>query len=366
MAIAPRYLETLSRLLFHNYDADFQRPAISDSAASDLAYMSGLNAQERADFLEAANKHHVLVRALQVLEQAAGEAGNQAIVEWCRTSLACERRRIDHAVTFLANICSTLQANGCEVVVIKSLDHWPDLGSDLDLYTTADAEAVASVMARELHAKQEPRSWGDRLANKWNFQIPGLPELVEIHVRYLGQTGEHAALGRRVLQRSQERTLGGHSFRVAAPEERILISTLQRIYRHFYFRLCDMCDIAALLKRKEVSFPDLQQSADLAGIWPGVATFLCLVREYVSRFGTRLALPSILLRSAYLTDMSVHLRGDFLRVPMLPATGLYSSQLFAAGRNRDLRALFRLPLLPPLALTALLAYRVTGSDKGIW
>ena len=35
-------------------------------------------------------------------------------------------------------------------VVIKSLDHWPDLGSDLDLYTDADAAKVVEVMSRML------------------------------------------------------------------------------------------------------------------------------------------------------------------------------------------------------------------------
>jgi len=55
-----------------------------------------------------------------------------------------------------------------------------------------------------------------------------------------------------------------------------------------------------------------------------------------------------------------------LRVPMRPAAALYGSQLFGAGRHRDVRAIARLPLLPPLAISALLAYRFTGSDKGIW
>jgi len=28
--------------------------------------------------------------------------------------------------------------------------------------------------------------------------------------------------------------------------------------------------------------------------------------------------------------------------------------------------MFRLPLLPPLAISALVAYRLTGNDKGVW
>jgi len=51
---------------------------------------------------------------------------------------------------------------------------------------------------------------------------------------------------------------------------------------------------------------------------------------------------------------------------MRPAAGLYGAQLLNASLHRDLRAISRLPLLPPLAVSALVAYRLTGSDKGVW
>jgi hypothetical protein len=34
-------------------------------------------------------------------------------------------------------ICYEFYAQSCEITVIKSLDHWPDFGSDLDLHTNA-------------------------------------------------------------------------------------------------------------------------------------------------------------------------------------------------------------------------------------
>ena len=70
--------------------------------------------------------------------------------------------------------------------------------------------------------------------------------------------------------------------------------------------------------------------------------------------------------AAYSPELRVQFRDNFLRVPMRPAAGLYGSQLLNASRHGDLRAISRLPLLPPLAVSALLAYRLTGSDKGVW
>lgn len=362
-----KHLATLARLMFQGYAGDFAHSAPNpEPIYPDLAYVSSLNESERAAFLKTADMHHVLVRSLLVLQKAAARQGYSPFSKWCADALNTEQARVRNALELLEPICNALQAAGCAVVVIKSLDHLPDLGSDLDLYTGGDEQTVIRIMREQFHASLEPRSWGDRLANKWNFAIPRLPELVEIHVRYLGQTGEHSAITKRLLARSHTRQVNGHNFPSAAPEERIVISTLQRMYRHFYFRLCDMADSASLLRSNALDFVELRRSAELGGIWPGVATYLVLVAEFASRFGVSIELPATIISSAYSRDTRVFLRGNFLRVPMRPAAELYGSQLFQAGTRGDMRAVLRLPLLPPLALTALLAYRVTGSDKGIW
>jgi hypothetical protein len=137
------------------------------------------------------------------------------------------------------------------------------------------------------------------------------------------------------------------------------------MYRHFYFRLCDIVDTTGLLARRLVDFDELKRGADLGGIWPGVRTFIQIVKSYAEKFGSRFALPSSIASQSG-DSCELELRGDFLRLPMTAAAGLYGWQLVSAGRHRDLRAVSRLGLLPPLAVSALVAYRLTGSDKGVW
>ncbi len=365
------HMETLSRLLvpIHCLKAEGDGGWSEASEQLQLAfrYTRGLGAAELGDFLELANTHHVIVRALEAMQSTGLALGNENdVAERCEIALATERSRIERAVGFLNSICKGLQARGCEVAVIKSLDHWPDLGSDLDLYTTADPEKIERSMREEFNGEPVERSWGDRLANKWNFSIPGLPELVEIHVQYLGQTGEHAELARRVIERGVTKSVGGYEFRVPAPEERIVISTLQRVYRHFYYRLCDMVDTACLLQKGAVDLVELKRAADSAGIWPGVATYLCLVENYVESYGGMVTLPDEVTRAAYAPDSMVYFKHGYLRVSKKTAVGLYSLQLLQAGMHRNVRALLRLPLLPPLAISALVAHSITGNDKGIW
>jgi len=353
--------------VIQGYSGDYSAPrAHLDHLHPELEEVASLPDDQLAELLELADTHHVTVRALRVLQQLAGQEQQERVQEWCSAAIENEEARIGKAVEWLYAIVDALQMSGCPASVIKSLDHWPDLGSDLDLYTSGAPDQVVRVMQEKLHAKLEPRSWGDRLANKWNFEVPGLKELVEIHVRYLGQTGEQKQLAERVLRRSVLKTVSGRAFPIAGPEERILISTLQRMYRHFYFRLCDMADMAVLLQSGAVDFSELRRGAELGGIWPGVASFLVIVSRYVQQYGGQVSLPRKVVESAYSPDLAVQFRTKFLRVPMLPAAGLYGSQLLNASLHRDFRAMSRLPLLPPLAVSALVAFRLTGSDKGVW
>ena len=361
-------MDTLARLMVRAYCESNREtlPEDLEHLKRDLGYVGGLNSKQAADFLELANANHVVVRALTILQNAAVALNETRIADWCEDSLAPERARIKHGVDMLHLICNALESRGCKVAVIKSLDHWPDLGSDLDLYTTANEHRVEEVMRSEFGAHPVDRSWGDRLANKWNYSVPDLPELVEIHVQFLGQTGEHAEMAKRVVDRRMRKTVGGHDFHVPAPEERIVISTLQRVYRHFYFRLCDMIDVAVLMQAEPIDFAELRRGADVAGIWPGVATFLSLIQTYVRSYGGELSLPEEVASSAHSPGEKVRFQKSFLRVSKLTGASLFGAQLAQAGKHRDVRALLRLPLLPPLAVSALVAHSFTGNDKGIW
>jgi len=372
-----RHMEVLSRLVIRGHDQNNSGAATRgefEKLRRELRYVARLSEEEFASLTALAGTHHVIVRALNVVRSAAAwepasvlpAAVREDNAVRCERVLADERARIDRAVSYLHLVCDALEARGCQVAVIKSLDHWPDLGSDLDLYTTADEQSVERAMRESFGAQRVARSWGDRLANKWNYSVPGLPELVEVHVQYLGQTGEHADLARRVIQRRIHKSVGGYYFQVAAPEERIVISALQRVYRHFYFRLCDMIDTAALLQKGAVDFAELKRAANSAGIWEGVATYLCLIQNYVQSYGGTVLLPEDVIQSAVSPESTVQFKSGYLRVSKATGARLYSSQLLAAGKHGDVRALLRLPLLPPLAISALVAHSLTGNDKGIW
>lgn len=342
---------------------------LSPTASEDcLQMVRTLCPDGRAQLLDLANSHHVVIRGMEAIRQDALGRGDETLLAWTDAALNQERDRIANALAHLEAVCTELEAAGCPTTVIKSLDHWPDIGNDLDLYTTGTEKQVAAIMKSKLAAKVEPQSWGDRVAQKWNFSIPGLAEPVEIHVQRLGQMGEHTSLARRFVTRRVQKTVAGKTFFVPAPEERIIVATLQRMYRHFYFRVCDLINTTSLVDSGEVDFNELKKATEPAGIWRGVATYLTIVSDFAQKYrGRGLDLPAIVTKAAICGGDKVQPRQRFLRVPIMPhGAALYSEQVTRAAFNGDVPATFRLSMLPYLASAAAISYKITGSDKGVW
>src|SRR5258708_806744 len=222
----------------------FLKLTLRPASASDLFPMlSSLTPQQRQDFVELADSNHVVIRAFEVLNRVAGNRGNNDIQAWAVETLTKERGRISNALNWLEQVCNALEEEGCPTVVMKTLDHWPDLGNDLDLVSTGPKAKIVNVFTKRFGGKIEARSWGDRLACKWNFSIPGLPESIETHVGRLGQTGEHIGLAKRCIDRRVTVRGNGNQFWVPAPDERIFSATVPRMDVPFFF--CVWCLLAA-------------------------------------------------------------------------------------------------------------------------
>ncbi len=369
------HLEILSQLLLCSKASPVQRDLGSDGGELVFDYegqtldaIYGLSIEDLEEIRALANSNHVLVRSFEPLRNALTGVGRSREARFVAEVLENENARIRNALSFLHKICAALEECGCPVTVIKSLDHWPDLGSDLDLYTGVDAHRIIELLKSRFGASLADRSWGDRLANKWNFIVPGLPELIELHAGRLGQMGEQTAVTVSLAARSRWAEIGGYTFRIAASEDRFVISTLQRMYRHFYIRLCDIVDNAALIESRALNFDYLYTIGVRAGLWEGIASYLVLISQYVKAYrASGLHLPSRVTQSARMGIAEIAFRSQFLRIPIVPhSVSLYASELKNLLLRGELRNSFRLGLMPGLATAAVVEQKLTGTDKGIW
>src|SRR5437870_11588229 len=143
-------------------------------AAEVISYFAGLDSHGRNQVLALTDSHHVVLRALQPLGQAATRAGLAEIAQFAQGAINKERGGIVNALKFLEVICREFECAGCPGAVIKSLDHGPDFGNDLDLYTPADRLHVTELRTRRSHACPLLRTVGDRLAVISRCRVPGL------------------------------------------------------------------------------------------------------------------------------------------------------------------------------------------------
>ncbi len=336
--------------------------------ASELGYVEGLSQQQLQEFLKQAEMQRVLRRTLAVLHDNLARVPKGPVSDLLDRNISAERHRVERALTYLRRIIDRFEEHGRAIMVMKTLDHWPDTGSDLDLLAMASDDEVCAIFENDLNATKQPQSWGDRLAHKFNFQIPDLQELVEVHVGCLGQTGEQHALATGAISRRIEQPYGEYRLPVPAPEDRIVIATLQRMYRHYYIRLTDIVNIFGLLADGQVDFDKLKAIADVGSVWPGVATLLTIVCQHGLRYGgPEIELPGIVIQAARFNAQHTYLDRKFVRVPILPeAVDLFLQQMAGIGRKHNFRAMMRLSLLPVLATAAFVSFRVTGDDKGVW
>lgn len=333
-----------------------------------IARLQRMSKPEWSEFLHFAEVQRVYLRTLRLLEKWAAVGAFASPFDDLHDLEQREHRKVEDALATLNSVVRALELTGHTPLVIKTLDHWPDIGSDLDLFIGASENDTVRAMRSELQAEPQEQSWGDRLAHKWNFQIPGQERLVEIHVGCLGQTGEQDELPALLEESSVVRDVGPFHFRVPSPEEQVTLATLQRMYRHFYIRFTDLLNLTALVRAGRLDFTKLRASTERWAIWPGVATLLKITSDYNARVGDgALYLPDYVLSAARFGAEKTYVGKQFLRVPMLPqGSQLFLQQLIGTGAARRFRAAARLSLLPALAIAAFVNLKFTGDDKGIW
>ena len=333
-----------------------------------LQALQRMSAEEWKQLLQFAGLQRARLRTLLALEHWNQSGVIRSDAQRFGDLRGAEERKNLLAMSTLQMVVAALELTGHSPIVIKTLDHWPDIGSDLDLFVSANEADTIRIMQGELNAEVEKQSWGDRLAHKWNFRVPGLEQLVEVHVGRLGQTGEHCVLSTHLERTSAIRETGPYQFRVPAPEEQVILATLQRMYRHFYIRLTDVLNLSSLVRESRLDFARLRQAAIRFAIWPGVATLLRIASDYNEHAGFgALPLPGFVFDEACFGANVLYMGEQFLRVPMMPqGAQLFLRQFVGTGTNLDFQALARLSLFPLLAGAAFLNLRLTGNDKGIW
>ena len=199
------------------------------------------------------------------------------------TALTKDRQRVQRGMELIAQVTEMFE--GCDIpfMVIKTLDHYPDQGHDIDLFVDEDLTKIDRLMFENFAATAAGRSLCDNLAGKKNYRIRDLT--LEVHSGTLGQVGEHKRLASVIFELRKPACVGGVNTFVPAPEGRLILSILQRIYRHFNFRIGDLINIANLLEDPTIDWDKISEICRLGGIEFGAKQGVAMVSDLLGRLG---------------------------------------------------------------------------------
>lgn len=157
-----------------------------------------------------------------------------------------ERERVASAMTMLARIAEALKAERVTIVFIKSFQHYPDMGSDIDLLVDDGTMRTDRVIAQAMGARPRRGTPASTFAGKRTYEVPGFAAPIDIHHGRLGLLGEHRALARRIFARPRRVTMAGLELAMPAPEEQLLLQVVDRVYARRHIRASDIIGVKRL------------------------------------------------------------------------------------------------------------------------
>jgi len=245
-----------------------------------------------------------------------------------------------------------------DFMFIKTLDNFPDLGLDVDLLAREDGRRVARAFQQNgfVHKGQ---TLAERIADKMSFYF-GDYCAAEVHCGRLGEFGEHRELAHHILDNKVSVELEGVGAWVPRRSSSIIVMVLQRLYRHFNLRACDVLNATRWIRSGHVNLEEVYTDAGRFGMLPGVRWFLRFLNEVQVAYGADKVVPTEPLTDV-LYCKSLLLR--FSRVRFVPS--MYGRKLAWSLRGRHLDAARRELLVLPLAPAAFFSHYIL-KRKALW
>jgi len=304
---------------------------------------------------------------------------NRITVRWITKNYACfnspfkdkfesilnqEKKRLKKAIEIIGKVTEEFEGNGLSIMVIKTLDNYPDLGHDIDFYTNAPVEEIDHIFIDKFKAKLISPTLSDKIARKRNYKIGDYPTL-EIHCSRLGQVGEENNLAKDLVLNREEITIDGVTTYVPKIEFRILLTVLQRMYRHFNIRICDIYNTLTFAKNENIDWDWLKKLSLKYGVWNGVKLYMNYVQKVAEYYDIELSTIKKVFKNnnwpRYIED-----RNMLFRFPLI-STGvyLYFTKVVANFRRLNFYNVVRTSLVIPLSLAHYFYVKLIGKSR-VW
>ncbi len=300
-------------------------------------------------FLQLAHGNAIFVRVAE-----ACAALQVSVPDRFAAAVARERRRVAATLAVVRTVSEACRRRGIGFVFPKALQHYPDMGTDVDLVVLSssadrDHELLAGLTAMSRHATVR-----DRVAGVRRYAIAGCDTPLDIAHGRLGNFGEHARFAAELVRRARPRVIEGFEFRTPDPEHQLVLQGIQRVYGRLSFRLADVLYTIVAARDDRLNWDSVLHDARQTGVLAGLGCYLGYVDQIHDRaFGRRL-LPGRLRRVLGADRWGrVEFRDRAYRFPSVRVSAcLYARQFGALVAQGEWRAAARLTLLPLVGVAA--------------
>lgn len=193
-----------------------------------------------------------------------------------------EKKRVNNYSKYLLIIQETASKEKIPVIFVKALQHWPDMGHDIDLFVPEKSRRIDLLLKKHLTLEKGEQSLFNRFARKTSFHI--LPEcvLLEIHHDLVGLMGEHSLFSRKLMEKKLSANINGGSIPIPSLENQLLIQVIQRAYMHRGIRIGDFLQVTSLMFNKSLNWNVFSERAKAIGVWPGCQTILSYICSIIN------------------------------------------------------------------------------------
>jgi len=307
-----------------------------------------------------AKSNNMIMRLGRVINNT----GDTAIMLRWENILRIERERCDKSAALIKEIAQGLDRENIKYAVIKTLDSYPDCGTDVDMFVDAPFKITKEWIRKVYNGKVRPRKIAEVMCGKMSASIQGYP-ILELHCRMMGQVGEQATFARSLTKNIRLFEAGGLRAYIPSKEEQVIIIAIHRLYRHLSFKISDIVNAITLLKEADFNWERLFKLSEDCGMSKGIAYLLGVLENIHTTYFNNGFMPE---RYKGLIDNGARLsfRHWFFRIPLFRVPPkLYAAEAFYFLRKGRVGSLARLSLIPVLSFIAYTTIKIF-KDDWVW
>lgn len=304
-----------------------------------------------------AERNAVLVRLADRLECAGVE-----LPPAFAAARSTARARGEGALEVIAALSAACARHGIAVLFPTALEHYPDVGEDLDLLVPS--ETSDALILGALPATRRFGGVRDWLAGATTYRLARSGLVVDIRHGGLGIVGEHRSYAATVIANRRVQRIGTTVVSVPAAEDQVVLQGMRRVYARRSFRVSDVVTTVGALRAPGLDWGYVIGTARALGLFPGLSCYLSYVDQLHRVLYGRELIPSPQRNRLTLEGWGpCAFRGGVYRFPAARVgSRLYGHELATLLRTRNWATAARLALFPA-ALVADQVRRLAGSGR---